>query len=207
MEEYKLNGYDIKSNKDEIWVRVFFHNITTGDIFKTNEEANFTRKRSKNKFSVLKYINEKFKFLNETDLSTYYEFQLNYSEVNSNFHWIQETHPTEKVNKTGYKPINFEGGDFSGLGFSSGNSFLDGQTLYSGWWYSIGCKMHFEDKNAMPGPKQVYYIRVHDVSLWMRIKSFSLIQYLPLFLPRCTQIKRRRSPNFELFLFILLQRS
>ena len=98
---YSFGEYKVIEAFDKEWILIFYHNTTTGRRFHSNKEANFTRRKNKHVFSVIKFIDEDFKIYNETNEKFYYEFFLEYPTVREiTIHWLQETHPCSNVPKT-----------------------------------------------------------------------------------------------------------
>jgi hypothetical protein len=179
-ENYSIGEYKIAHAFNRDFIRIFFQDITYGRLFKSREEANYTHGK-KHAFSVIKFIDEDFMIYNETEGKHYYEMFLDYPEVtNATIHWIQETHPCEDTNNTGYVPLDFTVEMFRGIALSSQKSyaFLDGIPNTDEWWYCVGAMKYHKD--LVPGPVvSTNYIGVTSVALWLRINNMSLLQKLP----------------------------
>ena len=184
-----------KTAKNEVWKRVFYHDISSGIFNKSTD--NCMASYEENKFSILSELSSSFR------LNGAFEFILEYPEVGF-IRWKQNILPT-KVGQPSHKKMRLEiisneknFSYFEGLALSdwTGRALLDGETTI-GYWYCI-CLMNKESK--IPGPITVLNgtqkeIRVNKVSLWIRIP--------PLITHSC-----KRSPisfALSLTIFILLR--
>ena len=202
---YSFGEYKVIEAFDKTWIRIFYHDISTGRVFHSNEEANYTRKKSKYVFSVIKFIDEDFMIYNETNKKFYYEFYLEYPTLdNVTIHWLQETHPLSNVPKTGIVPLQVKGNGFGGLVSSESDyTFIDGNVNSTDWWYSIGSKVRYQG-NLMPGPCYNLCLKVPLVSLWIHINNMSLLQKLPFAVCKTARIHCSRRNNIVLIIIILI---
>ena len=147
MKELTLaKGYKISFQYNKTFICVFYHNIINNkrNIFKSNEEANFST--SKTRFSVLKYIDERFLITGK------YEFIMYYDELNATLHWEQtRSIHWENSDTSGYNPLDVDPIQitFKGLGITNRScSYLDGNPdSYENWWYCVGARTLHTDKN------------------------------------------------------------
>ena len=185
-----VNGYQCSENYGHLFVKIFFQNVGNGEVnlFFFFFEANYSL--MKNKFSVLKYINDDFRIKGNNT----FEYILFYEEYNTTMHWSQITNPYESVSNTGYVPIHIEkdGIYFEGLSFSN-------------WWYCIGLKKTYSDgsKSGIPGPFYLGTIIVSKVSLWIRIDDIRLIERFPQLKVFCT-LKYIKKKGFDIISTIFL---
>jgi hypothetical protein len=142
--------YMIKSNI--LWLKVFYHNTTNGEYFKTLNET--LDSHTKQKFSILGstktgfLVREKYEFLLEVPGRYGYN------------RWRQSVHPIDttihsNASTNGYEPIRLKWKSFffGGLSRSSNNR----RTIFdcsagngTDWWYPIGAKTYHSVNNTIP---------------------------------------------------------
>ena len=157
----------IKNQFGVNWLKIFYHYSGNGDYFLNfNEALNIS---SPNKYSILLFIDDKYKINNK------FEFLLEYPEFNNYNRWKQSKHPLNNLDNDqlveGYEPIY--------IGFNSGWVGLvkssDSRTVIDGhaggyWYYSIGTQIGGWTNNQFPGPPPNSN-SVKNCSLWLRIDN------------------------------------
>ena len=211
-EKALLNGYHASVNYGSLFVQIFRQTVTKSvpNLFVDDREANFSLK--KNKFSVLKFIDDKFR--NATDNT--FEFIIYYKELNEIIHWTQKISIHTKTNDTEYeiKHSNSTLIDFRGIGLSINDNnaaYLDGEPSHTNWWFSIGLISIFSDK-GIPGSVHKYangyknYV-VHEVSMWVRIDNMNLLYSLPALNRICSmKMQMHRPVSFIASLLVFVSR-
>ena len=195
-----IRGYHGAIKYDKTFIQILYQNIKKGqkNLFIDKTEANYSL--IKNKFSVLKYINDDFK------INNVYEFIIYYKELDLILHWNQTSNFHVATNNIGYKPIHVDSQNdiFGGIGpnFGSG-SYLDGQPNAYDWWYSIGCiNLHkYNGVIGMPGPKNPLLTEVNITSLWIRINDFKILEKLPKLARALSCLYKRR--YIPVFIFLI----
>jgi len=152
------------------WLKVFYHDSSTGSYFSSLSEALSTNNQYK--YSILGSIDTKYR-INEK-----FEFLLEYPGFDGYNRWKQSLNPKDDQEITGKKATGYEGVEISfpgrnwgGLVMSSNEAtFFDVTAGYSSWWYSIGCKKSNWETLSFPGPafNDTSYIPVSKVILWVR---------------------------------------
>ena len=200
-----LNGYHGAFKYNKTFIEILNQNIAKGkhNIYSSKEEANFSL--SRNKFSVLKYIDDDFK------INDVYEFIIYYKELDIIIHWNQTKTIHELNNDVGYMPIHVDSNIayFRGLAVNekSYGSYLDGMPSSGDWWYCIGAtQTHSENgRTGMPGPKIPSKIEVNVTSLWIRVDSFDILKKLPSIVKKLTcKCKTCNSHNYISFVIIII---
>ena len=166
-----LISYYLKKEFGVNWVKVFYHYSGSGDYFiNLNETLNCS---STNKYSILSFIDNKFKINNK------FEFLLEYPELNGYNRWRQSLHPLENPDISGfvngYEEISIKwNGGWVGLvkSYHTSYTLLDGWGGVDGWWYSIGSLVKHVTPNTIPGP---YKFEINNCSLWLRIDNLNLL--------------------------------
>ena len=197
------NGYHILHKYDKDFVRIFYHDSSTGHFFTSHEEARFSQTRYKQ--SVLRYVTNSFL------IDDVYEFILVYPELFFTIHWTQTTLLTEDKTSTGSKLLdgNITNCGFQGLSLSSDHSFtyIDGTPGQGeNWWYPIGALHYYKSFNTFPGPFNTLYqsgYNASNVSLYIRISNVKQAETFPPFRFRCTH-KGLRNNYHHLFVFLLM---
>ena len=165
---------EVKEEFNKRWLKIFYHNSTGGVWFKNEEEINFIEEPQR--YSILGLVNKKL------NLGGYYEFLLQYPEIEGYNNWKQKTFlfTTEESGNSGYscspqQGLNCTWNEMSwkGLFKSTRNTtFIDGSNGFY-WWYSIGSKTAFSSYDRFPGPAggtaSVNGTTVTEVYLWIRI--------------------------------------
>ena len=211
-EKALLNGYHASVNYDNLFVQIFRQTVTKAvpNLFVDDREANFSLK--KNRFSVLKYIDDKFRIAADST----FEFIIYYKELNEIIHWTQKTSIHAKTSDTEYvvKHSNNTLHGFEGIGLSINDNnaaYLDGQPSSTDWWFSIGLKSIFGN-NGIPGSKHNYATGfknqvVHEVSMWVRVDNMSLLYSLPALNRICSiKMQMRRPVSFIVYLLVIVSR-
>ena len=181
------------------WFLVFFHDSNFGN-FKTNKEASFSL--NKNKYSVLKRIDETFK------INGVFEFLLMYPNATGQNHWTQTVSPAyaQPNEENGYKEINVSWtvNGFHGLSLSNASkAYIDGSPFEATCYYAIGSK--YTEFTYLPadtwGEDRK---RFYQVFLWLRVNEPLLIRKL---FNMCTFGNRKRSFNpFRISLMIIISK-
>ena len=162
------------------WLKVFYHNVD-GGTFESGDEVMFSL--NKDKFSVLKYVNEMFQYKGK------YEMMIECPSdepSHSGFVWWRQSKFPKKddpIETTGEKVEGFElnpkstwnesadNDDFTGLSRSnSGHTFFDGTSSSEGHWYFAVGLLLFQSG----GPKTIpcyYYGR--EIALWIRVPAMT----------------------------------
>lgn len=195
----KLNGYKIKYSLNKTWLLIFRHNSVKGGFFIDSNEARFSM--NPNKFSLLSRINSSFKVTND-NADFFYEFILEYPELEGFNHWSQELFPSDERTETdqvGYKElsqISWSNSYWGGLALNEHekeSSYIDGSPLTQTWHFAIGAYKSYLIDNQFPGPCLIQNScknSVSEVKLWMRLDNPELIHCFPIIRPTC---KIRRS--------------
>ena len=172
-------NFHYKTFQNAFWIRIFFHDLSKSSFFSNQNES--ISSTGENKFSALGEL---------TALSAikgYYEFLLEYPDINYQLRWQQTALPTVTKKSLGadiglkIKFCTHQTEYFIGLMLSNNSfSYLDGSNLYlDNYRYSIGTIYYQDDDdNAyIPGPvlmvtdQNYKTINVNQVSLWLRIKQ------------------------------------
>ena len=150
------------------WFLIFHHN-SNGGYFSSNELLMYY---SEHKYSALETL-EKYR------INGYFEFLLEYPQLDGYNRFIQKSNPTKTASIEGYrkKHLSWELHDFGGLALSSDPSctYIDGSPGNGNdWFYSIGLYNKW-DYGDIPGPYNKgegdYYL--HEVNLWIRIYNLN----------------------------------
>lgn len=163
------SDFQTKEENGELWVRVFYHNISVNKTFFTPSEA--LNCNTDNKYSSLDRLEE---FRNGDGN---FEFKLEYPELNQYNRWIQKSNPTKAVEVvSGYKAVQIASTQNSWNGICKSNSnscFIDGSVGVSQWYYSIGCySSTWSDTIGKVGIPS-YTAAVNEVILWVRADNLS----------------------------------
>ena len=134
----------------------------------------------KNKFSLLKFINNDFL------IDSSYEFILYYEELDLILHWSQKRSIHEITNDVIYTPLHVNESLklFYGLAQTNSSfSFIDGEpAAIDTWYYCIGMKKLYSHETlgtGIPGPYFENLVVVNKVSLWIRLPNIDLIKKFP----------------------------
>ena len=153
------NVYKIKNLYGKDWLQIFYQNTKNKNLFKSDEEANYTIPKNgiiKDKFSIIKYIDYDFSFYNNIYQDNYFEFLLEYPDINFDMYWMQKYPPYINANDVGMIPngINSSIGSFRGLAYGNLEryTFLDGTSDNVTWVYCIGMKDKHNGGYKIPGP-------------------------------------------------------
>ena len=161
------------------WLRIFYHNVPLGGVFKDQEEAKHSI--SQYKFSIIEDVSRDpmFKYRGK------YEFLIQFSDVSGYNWWRQSIFPlfeddNESIGTTvtGYEDVsiswrnNYWGGLAHTVRNIGGciNSLLDGSIKSGLYFYTIGnnnCNTNYPNttpSNEDPGAS--------EVTLWMRVFQF-----------------------------------
>ena len=200
-----LNGYKGAFKYNKTFIEISYQNIAKGihNLYKSTEEANFSL--SRNKFSVLKYIDDDFK------INGVYEFILYYEELDALIHWNQTKTIHEKNDDVGYHPIHVKSSyrGFTGLAVNKKytSSYLDGMTNVENWWYCIGATTAYTENKitGMPGPIVSSAILVNATSLWIRLNDFKIFEKLPSLIRRLScRCKTCKSHTYIAIIIMLI---
>jgi len=168
---------EIKYAHGCVWLKIFYHDSTGGVFFTSYTEGESTNQPQK--FSILKTIDDRFKYNNK------FEFLLEYPEVSGYNRWRQSLNPlydNEVANQkaTGYEPISISWtGEYWGglvrttLSSASFPCLIDGSAGNERWWYAIGLISPQFSPN-IPGPSYATSsnsILLKKVKLWVRIDN------------------------------------
>jgi hypothetical protein len=192
--QIRVNGYNVIENSSYLWLQVFHHKYPEGGLFSSNDECNFSLK--KNRFSVLKYIDETFK------INDYYKFIIEYPNENKTIQWDQRMSIMNK--NISVEPVIHTPGfsNFNGLGISSdiNSTCFDGNptSSYGNWWYSIGAKTVYLE--GFPGIHGDNSVSTKEVSLWIMIAHLNDTKKFPGVAHAYSQ---HHSLNFSLFPYII----
>ena len=211
-ENFLVNGYHASTNYNSTFIKIFEQNYNgkRENLFKDDNEANFSLK--KNKFSVLKYIDQSFL----TRASNAYELIIYYKEIDMILHWSQKWNfhqipVDESIEKL---HVNESIKSLTGLAPSqnaTSDSFIDGEAYKNDWWYCIGMKKTFTNKekeSGIPGPiVDNKCIVVNSVSLWIKIDDITLLKKLPNIKKKCSFAKPMHMMNKIITMMILISRS
>lgn len=152
------------------WVLVFYHDSSKGSFFDDSvaETCNIEYCSDEYRYSQVGKINE----LNK--ISSFYEFFLEYPEINSYVIWTQTIAPlagaeTSTERNNGFKLKQKRNATkFSGLMRSLQSSYapIDGSDYPGNFWYTLGAKRSYtQGANAFTGP----FYEVQKAYLWMRV--------------------------------------
>ena len=146
------------------WFLIFHHN-SDGGYFSNGELLMYY---SDDKYSALGSL-EKYR------RNGFFEFLLEYPELEGYNRFVQTSNPTQTRKISGYQKrhLSWEVNNFGGLALSSdtGSTFIDGSPGNgNGWHYAIGSysKWGF---GHIPGPygSDSSYVDLKEVNLWIRI--------------------------------------
>ena len=85
---YQIGKYQFKTFEDVQWLKIFHHDCSEGEFFNP-ESPELLNVHTKNRFSILYVINNRFK------INDKYEFLLEYPEENKYNHWRQSFNPLD----------------------------------------------------------------------------------------------------------------
>ena len=168
------------------WFLVFFHDSSFGK-FESKREGAYSLK--KNKFSVLKNIDDSFK------INGVFEFLLKYPNATGQNHWTQTVSPAyaQPNTENGYVPINisWRGDGFQGLSLSnSSTAYIDGSPFHPHNFFAIGSMYNCGYLPSFSWGND--NVRYYQVFLWMRVNDPSLIRKLFGF---CTVVYKKQKIN------------
>ena len=153
------------------WFLIFHHN-SAGGYFSNNELLMYY---SDHKYSALGSL-EKYR------INGFFEFLLEYPELDGYSRFIQISNPTQTKSIEGYKKkhLSWETRGFGGLALSSDTSYtyIDGTPGNAiNWHYAIGSYTKWTD-GYIPGPFYVGEgkIDLQEVNLWIRIFNSNLCE-------------------------------
>ena len=177
-EKITLNGYQISENYGCNFIKIFEqrYNCNRANLFKENE-ANFSL--TKNKFSLLKFINDDFR-INDS-----FEFILYYDELDLIIHWSQKRSIHEITKDVDYTPLHVNESLRLFYGLARSNitaSFIDGEPDSITWYYCIGMRNLYSHETigtGIPGPYIQNLVVVNKVSLWIRLPNIDLVNKFP----------------------------
>ena len=178
-----INGYHVINKFGFDYVRIFYHDVVNGYFF-TKDNVKFIQSRYKQ--SVLKYIDDDFKFEGK------YEFILQYPEE-TEIRWTQATSILDKVQNTNCEILTKDKQyRFYGLSVSADESrtFLDGSPGdgTDNWWFAIGSFTKYDGKISIPGPcSSSECVEVTHLSLYIRFTNLTQINKFPPIPKFCTK--------------------
>jgi len=199
MSDAEYHQMDFKGAK---WLRIFYHNVQFGGVFRNAEEAKHSI--NKYKFSIIEDVSKDHKYKYEGK----YEFLIQFSDTSGYNWWRQSIFPLFEDDNTsigttvkGYEEVSISLRDrnWGGLAHTvrkySGciPCLLDGSIQSEKYFYTIGsnnCNKDYPDttpSNNNPG--------ANEVTLWMRISSFGF--------KSCQSYKRRNSINLFAVCFMI----
>lgn len=160
-----------KKTPDDGWIKVFRHYSGNGAFFSSLNnwaEAKLSNPTNPNaeKFSILDRI-DNMKIGNE------YIFKLYYPENGITQIWAQQSNPVRDTVSNGgvigYRAISIDviTRYWAGLEYEGVNTFLDGSTNHSNWYYAIGAKSSFGTATQFPGHDPA----VSEVELYVKIRG------------------------------------
>ena len=154
--------YDFFNN--EMYMLLFYHNSSVVVTW-TEEEAKENYNESK--YSVLSHLTNYYR------TNSKFQFLLEYAGY-PYLIWRQTKNPLEETTVdgtgnfvSGFQPIHVPFQNFTGLAVSTDETFLDGTSQKSTWFYSIGILYPSYD-TSLPGPIDTKNHFVKTVALWVR---------------------------------------
>ena len=202
----KFKDLEFKYFLNKRWLKIFHHNASGGIYFDTVEEALYTNKPQK--FSIIGLITPEFKN------NDYYEFLLEYPEVEGYNNWKQKLFPrdvSESLNmNSGYTcdesqgcACSWTGKYWKGLSRSSKTSdaLLDGSFTEDHWWFAIGATNGYANEISFPGPAGGTagdFKPVYEVILWIYCSG----QIYHNLLDQCNSPKMNFTLRMRIFTFI-----
>ena len=200
MDKLKLtfvNGYRVAEYEEKLWLEVFHHKYIKGIFFRNNEECNFSL--NKNRFSVLRYIDDTYKIDNK------YKFIQEYPQEKRIVRWDQELSIMSKginVMPTIFTP-NIP--NFEGIVVSSDENYscFDGTPTsdVESWWNAIGTKVSFN--SGIPGIWNTESASSQEVSLWIMINKVYDVNKIPIFMKMCSIKRNMHRPQQSIILLSL----
>ena len=196
----KIGKFQFKTFEDVQWLKIFHHDCSEGEFFKAGSPE-LLNINTKNLFSILYMINDRFK------INGKYEFLLEYPEENKYNHWRQSVNPLDIIDQygngvtthyyvDGYEKITvqMDSHNWGGLARSNWNyALLEGSLGSPNWYYTIGQSANNWRNSTLAGYE--YDDTIHIVHLWIGIT------YKLLFSLLCT--KSHFVLNFTIFLPLL----
>ena len=193
MEEISFHRgkYEIKNYENVQWLKIFHHDCTKREFFQRGSPE-LLNINTKNRYSLLYIINEKFK------IDGKYEFLLEYPEANKHNHWRQSNNPLNETDKygdgvrshynaSGYEDVNIQMRQHNWGGLVRGNSddsLLEGSLGSVEWFYAIGQANSNWYSSSLAGFKYPNNMdNIHVVYLWIGVKDLAFIFYCD-----CTKI-------------------
>ena len=145
-----MNNSWYDANKRDLWRLVFYHN-SSGGVFFSKGSHELLSCNTAQKFSKLGSLRDTLK------IGKYFEFLLEYPEFNHYIHWLQPDNPTKTSTLTDFIPIHVPDNTipFAGLMLSSeiGDTYIDGTSSISKWFYAIGAYHSWPSEGYFPGPQ------------------------------------------------------
>ena len=144
---FKKGRYEYGFIDNELYLKVFYHDIQLGGYFTNKNEARWNDK--KYKYSILTEIDDKYR-----DTDGLFQFSIVYPELRTFNVWKQKNNPLNepKVIKSDHKPCNVTGYQYikvfadrkdencvwGGLCLSNSGALIDGCQGLKDFFYAIG---------------------------------------------------------------------
>ena len=177
------------------WQLIFYHNAK-GNVFFTRGSESLLFCNKTQQFSILGTLTNNYK------INGYFEFLIEYPEINYLIHWRQKKNPIKYDSNVGFVPLHvpYNPSTFLGLALAKNcddSTFLHGNVGGGSWFFSIGCYTAWSGDGSFPGPyledKDKNAIGIFIVSLYVRIRrSISC------------KIMRNSRYNLEIMIFLLV---
>ncbi|EAY21572.1 hypothetical protein TVAG_013370 [Trichomonas vaginalis G3] len=200
---FKKGRYEYGFIDNELYLKVFYHDIQLGGYFTNKNEARWNDK--KYKYSILTEIDDKYR-----DTDGLFQFSIVYPELRTFNVWKQKNNPLNepKVIKSDHKPCNVTGYQYikvladrkddlcvwGGLCLSDSDALIDGCQGLTDWYFAIGY-------TGVMWAKQVTIpsngVGVNVVSLWVRASKKIIYEPCITSLPVMIQ-------NLQIFSFIFI---
>ena len=154
------------------WQLIFFHN-STGRVFFEKNSSDLLFCNKSQQFSNLGILTNNYK------TKGFFEFLIEYPEINFIIHWKQKKNPVKASSNVGFVPLRVDNNTakFNGLALSSATSltFLDGNIGSGDWHYAIGSYESWGGSERFPGPllynEDNNFYGISLVYMYVRIKT------------------------------------
>lgn len=171
---YKVGKYEYRTFANSLWIKVFFHDMSTLDGFANDSEPMLCD--NANKYSIFSELNSKIRKKNGK-----FEFILEYPELSRINWWQQERNPIDEVEEgqkfvTGYKaiyigaPCNGWGGLAKSVDADSSYTFINGVPSIQGiWMFALGMYkgVTWGSNNKLPSNND----QTNIVYLWAKVSD------------------------------------
>ena len=190
-------------DKNELYLQIFYHSIRNNQFFKVKQE--FLYSNTKDKFSILFYINDEFKTPEDV-----FDFILEYPDTGEYGHFTQRINPINANYSDNIdvkiQPDTTWNNDITFVGLHQSEApqytYIEGVHSFSyvnnapEWYYAVGAREKWH--GIIPGYRyNTNKTEFYQVSLWIKLNDICLLNYIPMF--------QARSCNKKVYLSLCIQ--